>query len=73
MERSTLFVVRVWRQVSAGRSAFRASARAVDAEQEHLFERPSELARFLEHASDEGSTDSRVQKDPRPHPYRRPA
>ena len=56
MECSTLFVVRVWRQIDRGRSTFRASARAVDAEQEHLFTRPTELARFLENASDEGRT-----------------
>jgi hypothetical protein len=65
MECSTLFVVRVWRQTHRGRSAFRASVRAVDAEQEHLFTRPLELARFLDHASrtwpDRGQTKSGLQ------------
>ena len=54
MESSTLFVVRVWRQVHRGRSAFRASARAVDAEHERVFTRPVELAHYLERASVEG-------------------
>jgi hypothetical protein len=53
MECSTLFVVRVWRQIRRGRSTFRASVRAVDAEQERLFTRSAELARFLSHASDQ--------------------
>ena len=50
METSTLFVVRVWRQPQRGRTAFRASVRAVDVEQERVFTRPAELARFLEQA-----------------------
>jgi hypothetical protein len=51
MESSTLFVVRVWRQLHRGRSVFRASARAVDTEQERLFTRPAALAQYLERAS----------------------
>jgi hypothetical protein len=54
MESSTLFVVRVWRQVHHGRSAFRASVRAVDVEQEHRFTRPADLAHYLERVSVEG-------------------
>ena len=50
MEASTLFVVRVWQQPQRGRLAFRASVRAVDVEQERVFTRPAELARFLEQA-----------------------
>jgi hypothetical protein len=55
MESSTLFVVRVWRQVHRGRSAFRASVRAVDVEQEHRFTRPADLAHYLERASVDGA------------------
>jgi len=51
MEGSTLFVGRVWGQVNRGRSAFRASVRAVDVEQEHRFTRPTDLAHYLERAS----------------------
>jgi hypothetical protein len=55
MESSTLFVVRVWRQVHRGRSAFRASVRAVDVEQEQRFTRPADLAHYLERASVEAA------------------
>jgi hypothetical protein len=52
METSTLFVVRVWQQPEhRGRDTFRATVRAVDAEQERLFTRAAELARFLERMS----------------------
>jgi hypothetical protein len=52
METSTLFVVRVWQQPErCGRDAFRATVRAIDAEQERLFTRATELARFLERMS----------------------
>jgi len=57
MESSTLFVVRVWRQVHRGRSVFRASARAVDTEQERLFTRPAALAQYLERASESPPAD----------------
>lgn len=71
MECSTLFVVRVWRQIYRGRGAFRASVRAVDAEQEHLFTRPAELARFLEHASSDGPSAATLQTNPHPQLLRR--
>ena len=49
MDPSTLFMVRVWRQPLRGRSVFRASVRAVDAEHERLFTRPADLAHYLAH------------------------
>jgi len=51
METSTLFVVRVWRQTQRGGTAFRASVRAVDVEQERLFTRAADLAHYLERTS----------------------
>ena len=48
MLRSSLFIVRVWRQRDRrGAAAFRASVRAVNAERGRMFTRPSELARYL--------------------------
>jgi hypothetical protein len=66
MEASTLFVVRVWRQVQRGHSAFRASVRAVDVEQELLFTRSAALARYLDRASIEGQPPA----DPSPPTHR---
>lgn len=56
MDASTLFMVRVWRQLQRGRSVFRASVRAVDAEHERVFTRPADLARYLVQASETPST-----------------
>ena len=48
MLRSSLFIVRVWRQRDRrGAAAFRASVRAVNAERGRVFTRPSDLARYL--------------------------
>ena len=48
MLRSSLFIVRVWRQRDRrGATAFRASVRAVNAERGRVFTRPSDLARYL--------------------------
>jgi hypothetical protein len=48
MSPSILFVVRIWQQRSRrGRTGFRASVRAVDAERVQLFTRATELARFF--------------------------
>ena len=46
---STLYLVRIWQQPDRrGRTSFRASVRAVDAERERLFTRAADLARYLE-------------------------
>ena len=48
MLRSSLFIVRVWRQRDrGGDAAFRASVRAVNAERGRMFARPSDVARYL--------------------------
>jgi hypothetical protein len=48
MLRSSLFIVRVWRQRDRrGANAFRASVRAVNAERGRVFTRPSDLTRYL--------------------------
>jgi hypothetical protein len=72
METSTLFVVRVWRQARCGGLAFRASVRAVDVEQEHLFTRPADLAHYLERATVEPAK-SEPPAGPAAPPARRPA
>lgn len=56
MDPSTLFMVRVWRQQQRGRSVFRASVRAVDAEHERVFTRPADLAHDLVQASETRSS-----------------
>jgi hypothetical protein len=66
MDPSTLFMVRVWRQPQRGRSVFRASVRAVDAEHEQVFTRPSELAHYLVRASQTRSTPAAAPADPKP-------
>jgi hypothetical protein len=66
MDPSTLFMVRVWRTRQRGRSAFRASVRAVDVEHELLFDRPAELARYLARASEQRSAPPAAPDDPKP-------
>jgi hypothetical protein len=56
MDPSTLFIVRVWRQLRSGRTVFRASVRAVDAEHERVFTRPADLAHYLMQASETPSS-----------------
>ncbi len=48
MSDSTLFVVRIWRRLSA----FRASVRRVDGEEPRVFDSAAEVARYLEQASE---------------------
>jgi hypothetical protein len=72
MEISTLFVVRVWRQTQRGGLAFRASVRAVDVEQERMFTRAADLARYLERASVEFAEPGPSARPPIP-PQRSPA
>ena len=48
MLRTSLFVVRIWRErCRRGGTAFRASVRAVNAERGRVFTRPADLARYL--------------------------
>ena len=56
MDPSTLYMVRVWRQPQRGRTVFRASVRAVDAEHERVFTRPADLAHYLMQASETRSS-----------------
>jgi hypothetical protein len=65
MDPSTLFMVRVWRARQRGRSVFRASVRAVDAEHERVFTRPAALAHYLERASESGSAPPAAPDDSR--------
>jgi hypothetical protein len=60
MLRSSLFIVRVWRQRCGGAArGFRASVRAVDDERERIFARPADLVAFLARKSPDG-----LQHDP---------
>jgi len=68
METSTLFLVRVWRQPRRGGTSFRASVRAVDVEQERVFTRAADLARFLDGASTASTQQPALQTPPNAHP-----